>query len=113
MAGNQTLGPRGGRFAAALAIAFVTCTSRAPAQTASPPLPPAGAPAAAVDEIVNSVTAPEATPTPTPATASGNTYFPGPPYVPTSPRVEMGFFATAAESIFGTPDPDSWRPMPI
>jgi hypothetical protein len=40
-------------------------------------------------------------------------YLAGPPYIPTSPRVETGFFATAAESIFGNPDPNSWRPLPI
>jgi hypothetical protein len=46
-------------------------------------------------------------------TAPGPTYFPGPPCIPTSPRVEMSLCATAVESIFGTPDPDSWRPLPI
>jgi hypothetical protein len=89
----------------------VTCAGRAPAQTASPPLPPGGTPAARVAEIVDSVTAPEATPSP--MAAPGATYFPGPPYIPTSPRVESGPLVTIAESIFGTPDPDSWRPLPI
>jgi hypothetical protein len=113
MAGSQTLPLWGGRFAAALAVAFMACAGRAPAQTASPPLPSGGSPASRVAEIVDSVTAPEATPTATPTTAAGSMYFPGPPYIPTSSRVETGFFATAAESIFGTPDPDSWRPLPI
>jgi hypothetical protein len=113
MAGSQTSRLLGGRFASALAVALVMCAGRAPAQTASPPLPPAGAPAAAVAEIADSVAAPAASPTPGPMTAPGSAYFPGPPYIPTSPQVESGFFATAAESIFGTPDPNTWRPLPI
>jgi hypothetical protein len=111
MAGSQTPGSRGGRFAAALAIAFVAFAGRAPAQTVAPPIPSGGTPAARVAEIVDSVTTPEATPTP--MTAPGVTYFPGPQYIPPSTRVESGPFATAVESIFGTPDPDSWRPLPI
>jgi hypothetical protein len=77
----------------------------------APPIPSGGAPGARVAEIVDSVAAPEASPTP--MTAPGVTYSPGPPYIPTSPRVESGPLVTIAESIFGTPDPDSWRPLPI
>jgi hypothetical protein len=113
MAGSQTFAPRGGRFAAALAIALATCSGRAPAQTALPPLPSSGVPDARVAEIDDSVTAPAPGATPTPTTAPGYTYFPGSTCTPTSPRVEAGLFATAAESIFGTPDPDSWRPLPL
>jgi hypothetical protein len=112
MAGSQALAPRGGRFAATLAVTLMMCAGRAPAQTASPPLPSGGAPASAVAEFVDSVTTPEVMPTPMTA-PGGYTYLPGAPCVPTPPRVEMGLCATAAESIFGTPDPDSWRPLPI
>ena len=30
---------------------------------------------------------------------------------PTAPRVELGLFDTITESIFGQPDPDTWRPL--
>jgi hypothetical protein len=33
--------------------------------------------------------------------------------VPVAPRVERGLFDTITESIFGEPDPDSWRPLPL
>src|SRR4029077_14360985 len=48
-----------------------------------------------------------------PATASvpRATYYPG--MVPTSTRVELGFFDTIGESIFGQPDPDTWRPLSL
>src|SRR4029077_16116130 len=48
-----------------------------------------------------------------PATASvpRATYYPG--MVPTSTRVELGFFDTIGESICGQPDPDTWRPLPL
>jgi hypothetical protein len=32
---------------------------------------------------------------------------------PTAPRVVMGPFDTIAESIFGKPDPNTWRPLPL
>jgi hypothetical protein len=113
MAGSQTFAQRGGRFAAALAIAFVVCAGRAPAQTASPPVPPGGMPAGPAAEIVDSVTAPDAAPAPAPTPVSGYTYFPGAGCPPTAPRVVMGPCDTAVESIFGTPDPDTWRSLPI
>jgi hypothetical protein len=108
MAGSQTLPLRGSRFAAALAVAFMTCTGRAPAQTASPP---GGTAAAAIAEIADSVAAPGATPTP--MTMPGCTCCPGTCCAPTPPRVTMGFCDTVAASIFGTPDPNTWRPLPI
>jgi hypothetical protein len=111
MAGSQTLHPRCGRFAAALAIAFLALASRAPAQDASPPVPPAGAPSASLDEFVDSVTPPEAAPAP--MNVPGSTDDPGPGVCPTPPRVTMGPCATIVESIFGTPDPNTWRPLPI
>jgi hypothetical protein len=111
MAGSHTLAPLGRGFAAALAIALLALAGRAPAQDASSPVPPAGTRAASVDEIVDSVTAPEVAPTP--MTVPGSTDYPGPGVCPTPPQVTMGPCATAVESIFGTPDPDTWRPLPI
>ena len=35
----------------------------------------------------------------------------GPP--PTSPIVQMGLFSTITESVFGQPDPNTWRPLPL
>ena len=32
---------------------------------------------------------------------------------PTAPRVVMGPFGTITESLFGTPDPETWRPLPL
>ena len=32
---------------------------------------------------------------------------------PTAPRVVQGIFGTITESIFGQPDPDTWRPLPL
>ena len=32
---------------------------------------------------------------------------------PTAPRVVQGIFGTITESIFGQPDPDDWRPLPL
>ena len=32
---------------------------------------------------------------------------------PTAPRVETGLFETITQSIFGKPDPNSWRPLPL
>ena len=43
----------------------------------------------------------------------GPTYFVSPGVAPTVAPVEMGLVATIAESIFGQPDPDTWRPLPL
>jgi hypothetical protein len=56
-------------------------------------------------EIANSVTPPDA------MTAPGPAYYPAYGAAPSAPRVETGIFATIAESIFGQPDPDTWRPL--
>jgi hypothetical protein len=108
MAGSQTLRPLGGRLAAALAVTFLTFAGRAQAQNPLPPLPPAGMPASGAAEIVDSVAAPEVVPAP--MAAPGPTYYPA---APTAPRVELGLFDTITESIFGQPDPNTWRPLPF
>ena len=39
-------------------------------------------------------------------------YYTGFGVAPPGTRVEMGLFDTITESIFGQPDPDTWRPLP-
>jgi hypothetical protein len=48
-----------------------------------------------------------------PASVPGPTYYPGYPAAQTPPRVVTGPIDTIAESIFGQPDPDTWRPLPF
>ena len=85
MAGRQTLRLRGGPLVAALAVSFLTSAAGVRAQNPSPPLPPAGTPAASVAEAVDAVTAPEATPAPT--TAPGPMYYPAYRGAPAAARV--------------------------
>jgi hypothetical protein len=44
-------------------------------------------------------------------TEPGPAYYPAYGAAPSAPRVQTGIFATIAESIFGQPDPDTWRPL--
>ena len=111
MAGSQTLRLRGGRFAAALAVSFFTFAGRARAQDPSPPLPPSGMPAQSFAEIVDAVSTPETIAGP--MTVPQPSYYPGLGVAPPGTRVEMGLFDTITESIFGKPDPDTWRPLPF
>jgi hypothetical protein len=80
-------------------------------QYASPPLPPATSPTATLDDIVASVTAPDASPTP--MTVAGPTYYLGTGVAPAAPRVVRGPFDTIAASIFGNPDPNTWRSLSL
>src|SRR4051812_41423239 len=68
-------------------------------------------PAARVAQYVDSVTAPEMMPAPT--TVPGPAYYPTYGVAPTAPPVERGIFGTITESIFGKPDPNTWRPLPL
>ena len=113
MATSQILCPRGGRLAlaAALAFTFLTFARFAPAQDVSPRLPPAGNPAPSVADIVEGVALPEVTRTP--ITIPGPSYYPGAGAAHAAPQVEMGIFDTMIESIFGHPDMDDWRPLPL
>ena len=61
--------------------------------------------------LVDSAMAPEAMPTP--MTVPGPAYYPGPGVAPMAPPVVTGPFDTMVESIFGQPDPDTWRPLPL
>jgi hypothetical protein len=49
-------------------------------------------------------------PQPTPAVPYYNA---GQGAAPAAPRIEMGIFDTITESIFGQPDPNTWRPLPL
>ena len=111
MAGSQPLSLRRGRFAAVLALSFFTFAARARAQYPAPPLPPTGTPATSFADMVGSVPAPVATPAP--MAVPGPTYYPAYAGAPTTPRVVLGCFDTVAESLFGTPDPNTWRPLPL
>ncbi len=62
-------------------------------------------------DIVDAVSTPETTAGP--MTVPQPSYYPGVGMVPAGTRVEMGLFDTITESIFGKPDPDTWRPLPV
>ena len=111
MAGSQTLHYSGGRFAAALAVSLLTFAGQAQAQNPSPPLPPAGMPAANVAENVDNATTPEVMPAP--MTATRPTYYPVNGVPSTATRVVTGPLDTIIESIFDKPDPNTWRPLPF
>ncbi len=111
MAGSHTLRIRGGSFAAALAVLLLALAGHAQAQNPLPPLPPAGTPAASSAEIVDSATTPEVMTAP--MTATEPTYDPSYGVAPAAPRVETGILDTIAESVFGQPDANTWRPLSI
>jgi hypothetical protein len=107
----QVIGAFAWLLISAMARPAAAQVSPGPAQNASPPLPPAGNPALSIDDIVDSVAAPETMP---PQTAiPGPMYYPGAVAGPVAPQVVTGCFDTTVESIFGKPDPDTWRPLPI
>ncbi len=113
MAGSQTLCMRSARLAAVLALCLFTLAGLAQAQDPLeplPPLPPSGMPDQNFADIVDSVSTPETTPAPT---VPQPFFYPGLGMVPAGTRVEMGLFDAITESIFGKPDPDTWRPLPI
>ena len=106
MAGSQPLRRRGCAFVAALAVTLLTLADLARAQ--DPPLP-AATPAQGLsnyieaEDLQSSMTAPATVPLPS--------YYSGMP--PSGTRVELGLFDTITESIFGQPDPDTWRPLSL
>ncbi len=112
MAGSHIRRLRGARFAAALALSLFTFAVRARAQNPSPPVPPTGIPAQNLSDLFDSEL-------PTPEPNVGLMTVPQPLYYaargagPTAPRVILGIFDTITESIFGQPDPDDWRPLPL
>ena len=107
MAGSQPLRTKCG-FVAALTVTILTFADRARAQ--DPPLPPLPAPPVQglsnyieSEDLQAGMTAPPTAPQPS--------YYPG--MIPSGTRVELGLFDTITESIFGQPDPDTWRPLPL
>ena len=103
MAKNPTLDLRGSRFLTALAVSFLTLAGRAQAQDSSPSLQPAGVIGANVAEMVDSVDSPD--PTPCTMTVPQQSCYccPG----------EMCCCDRITESIFGQPNPNCWRPLPL
>jgi hypothetical protein len=114
MGANRPLHRRGGRFAAVFAVSIFTSAGVAMAQDSSPPAPPAppaGMPAANPAGISETVTARAMTPAPT--TLPSPAPYPGFRMPPTPARIVMGPCDTIRESIFGQPDANTWRPLPI
>ena len=68
-------------------------------------------PVASFADLVDAEDPPEAMPGPT--SVPRPWYHPGPGAAPVAVWVEMGIFDTIIESIFGQPDPDTWRPLPL
>ncbi|WP_406696172.1 hypothetical protein V5E97_34805 [Singulisphaera sp. Ch08] len=106
MAGSQALRLRGAVFAAALAFFFLTFADLARAQY---PTPPSAMSAGRFADLAETGAPPVALPNPT--TVPQPSYYPG--VAPAASRVEMGLFDTITESIFGKPDPNTWRPLPL
>ena len=102
MAGSQGIqqGPRVLIMAIALAAAIA-----AAAQAQTPSLPNPTPPS----DFASVAGGPETFVQPTGAVPS---YYDGEGSAPT-PRVEMGLFDTITESIFGQPDPNTWRSLPL
>src|SRR3954447_18253748 len=106
MAGSQTLRLRGGGFVAALALSFLTFADLAWGQY---PSPPAATPAGSYADFADTGAPPMGMPAMT--TVPGPSYSPG--VAPATTPVVMGPLGTIAESLFGKPDPDTWRPLPL
>ncbi len=87
-----------------IAIALAAATAVA-AQAQTPSLPSPTPPSDFASVVGGPVTFAQ----PTEAVPS---YYAGEGSAPT-PRVEMGLFDTITESIFGQPDPNTWRPLPL
>jgi len=68
-------------------------------------------PAESFPGIVDAVSTPETIAEP--MTVPQPVYYPGAGTAPPGTPVVTGPFETIAESIFGKPDPDTWRPLPI
>ena len=94
-------GPRVLIIAIALAAAIA-----AAAQAQTPSLPSPTPPS----DFASVVGGPGTFAQPTGAVPS---YYAGEGSAPTAPIVEMGLFDTITESIFGQPDPNTWRPLPL
>ena len=107
MAGSLTHRVRGCRFAVALAVSLLTFAGVARAQAPLPPLPTLPATEVPDQTFADIVTS-------TPETTDEPTTIMPPSYYAAygAPRVVQGIFGTITESVFGHPDPDTWRPLP-
>ncbi len=104
MAGSQPLRRRGFAFVAALASTMLTFADLARAQDSPRP---AETPVQGLSNYIE--TEDLQSPMTAPTTVPRPLYYPG--MVPSGTRVELGLFDTITESIFGQPDPDTWRPL--
>ena len=105
MAGSQTQCSRSGVFAAALVIGFLLTQGRAMAQVETTPIPPS--------EVFAEGGGTKSTSESLPMTSPQPTYFPNAPMAQPDSWGESGQFDTMVESIFGQPDPNCWRPLPL
>ena len=112
MAGSHTLRLRGGPFAAALALSFFTFAGRrSGARPVATGTTDRNTGPESLRLSIDSVSTPETIAGP--MTVPQPSYYPGLGAGPAAPRVVLGIFDTITESIFGQPDPDTWRPLPL
>src|SRR6476469_7502268 len=111
MAGSLTLRLRSRRFAAALVLSFFTFAGRAPAQNSSAAVPPSSLPARSIVKIVDAVSPPEKIAAP--KTIPQSFSCPDACMAPSASPVELGLCDTITQSIYGKPDPNTWRPLPL
>ncbi len=113
MAGSQ--GTQQGPRVLIIAVALTaTIIASAQAQTPSLPNPTLPSDATSVVGGPEMVAQPNPTePTSGQPTGAAPSYYAGEGPPPTSPIVQMGLFDTITESLFGQPDPDTWRPLPL
>jgi hypothetical protein len=101
--GSQGTRQRRRVLIAAIALA---ATLAAPARAQTPSLPTPTPPS----DFASVVGGQQTFVQPTEAVPS---YYPGNGPAPTGPIVEMGLLGTMTESLFGDPDPNTWRPLPL
>jgi hypothetical protein len=95
---------RSGPFAAAFTTCVLTLAGGARAQV---PSPPTAIPAPGLVDLI--------APTPTPEAMTGPqpSFNLSPGVAPYWGRIESGMLDTVIDSVFGQPDADSWRPLPL
>lgn len=111
MAGSRTFHLQSVHFAVILALSSFTCTGRALAQDLSSLLSPSGLPAQSVAQTPDPAYTPETIAGP--IAAPQPACYPNYGMAPTDGWDEPRHFDTICESIFGQPDPNCWRPLPI